>query len=172
MERAPSSSLRIGPFEVDLAAHELRRAGVRIHLQEKQFQLLAAFLQKPSEVVTREELRKALWPTEQYGEFDMGLNQAVRRLRRALGDSARRPKWIETLPKVGYRFIGPVPEPLSTPARTSTQSPPPRLLRALFAVIIGLLVIGLAAWGYVALISPSRQGESFDPTSMTSFSET
>ena len=101
-------SLRFGPFAVDASAHQLRRNGVRAPLQEKQFRLLMTLLNRPNEVVSRAELHHVLWPEEDFGEFDVGLNQAVRRLRLALGDSAADPKWIETIPKVGYRFVGPV----------------------------------------------------------------
>lgn len=102
----PRPLIRFGRFVVDRSTHELRRNGLRIPLQEKQFRLLVALLERPNEVVLRTELEKTLWPDDDYGDFQTGLNQAVRRLRRALDDSARDPKWIETIPKVGYRFIG------------------------------------------------------------------
>ena len=98
--------IRFGAFEIDLAARELRKSGVRIRLQEQPFRVLAMLLARPGQVVTREELQQELWPNEEYGEFDLGLNTAVKKLRQALGDSATSPKWIETLPKIGYRFLG------------------------------------------------------------------
>lgn len=98
--------IRFGRFRVDLTTHRLTRDGARVSLQEKQFRLLLALLARPNAVVERSELHHALWPDSDYGEFDVGLNQAVRRLRRALDDSAQDPTWIETIPTVGYRFIG------------------------------------------------------------------
>ena len=99
---------RFGAFEVDLRAGELRRQGRKLRLQEKPFQLLAALLEQPGEVVTRDELRLRLWPSDTFVDFDNGLNNAVAKLRSALSDSAQSPKLIETLGRRGYRFIGAV----------------------------------------------------------------
>src|SRR6266404_5153181 len=104
---APRSPVRFGIFEVDFASGELRRQGVRIKLQEQPFQALVALLERPREVLTREELQKRLWPTNTV-DFDIGLNKAINRLREALGDDADNPRFIETLPQRGYRFIAPV----------------------------------------------------------------
>ena len=116
------SLLRFDCFAVDPAAGQLFKHGVRIRLREQSFQVLALLLAHPGEVVTREELRGRLWPTEVFVDFDNSLNAAVARLREALGDSAERPRLIETLPKRGYRFIGTlsdsVPAGLAGPART------------------------------------------------------
>ncbi len=95
-------------FEVDLAAGHLRKRGMRIRLREQPFQVLASLLEHAGEVVTREELRRRLWPDEVFVDFDNSLNIAIARIRTALGDSARQPRYIETLPKRGYRFIGDV----------------------------------------------------------------
>jgi TolB-like protein len=97
-----------GSFEVDLRAGELRKLGAKIKLREKSFHLLAALLEHPSEVVTREELRTRLWPPDVFVDFDNNLNTAVTRLREALGDSAEKPRYVETLPRRGYRFLAPV----------------------------------------------------------------
>ncbi len=105
-QRQPSGPIRFGAFEVDVAARELRKSGVRIRVQEQPFRVLAMLLARPGEVVTREELQQELWPGEEYGEFDLGLNTAVKKLRHALGDSAAHPRFIETIPRVGYRFAG------------------------------------------------------------------
>jgi Tol biopolymer transport system component/DNA-binding winged helix-turn-helix (wHTH) protein len=99
---------RFGSFEMDLRAGELRKHGVRIRLQTQPFQILGMLLRRPGEVVTREELRQALWPDDTFVDFDHGLNNAINRLREALGDSAETPRYIETLPKRGYRFIASV----------------------------------------------------------------
>ncbi len=97
--------VRFGDYEVDLAAGQLRKHGLRISLREKSFQVLATLLEQPGEVVTREELRRRLWPDDVFVDFDNNLNTAVARLREALGDSAEHPRFIETLPKHGYRFL-------------------------------------------------------------------
>lgn len=99
--------VRFGAFEADLRSGELRKDGTRIRLQEQPFQILQALLERPGEVVTREELRLKLWPADTYVDFDHGLNNAIKRLREALNDSAENPKFIETLSRRGYRFIGP-----------------------------------------------------------------
>jgi eukaryotic-like serine/threonine-protein kinase len=105
---SPSRITRFSTFEVNLQTGELRRQGQRIKLQEQPFQVLAALLERPGEVVTREELRSKLWPTDTFVEFDHGLNAAVKRLRDTLGESADTPVFIETLARRGYRFIAPV----------------------------------------------------------------
>jgi DNA-binding winged helix-turn-helix (wHTH) protein/TolB-like protein len=101
------SVVRFGVFELDLRTAELRRAGVRVPLQELPFKLLVMLLERPGEVVSREQLRGRLWPGE-FVEFDQGLNTAIRKLRTALDDSADSPRFIETLARRGYRFIAPV----------------------------------------------------------------
>jgi TolB-like protein/DNA-binding winged helix-turn-helix (wHTH) protein/Tfp pilus assembly protein PilF len=100
--------LRFGPFEVDLRSQELRRRGIRIRLRGQSFDVLATLLSRPGELVTREELQRKLWPAESFGDFEHGLNAAVNRLREALSDSADQPRFIETLPRRGYRFVAPV----------------------------------------------------------------
>src|SRR5215469_10342647 len=97
-----------GVFEVDLHAGELRERGRRIKLQDRPFQTLAMLVKRPGEVVTREEFRDGLWPSDTFVDFDANLNTAIRRLREALGDTAESPRYIETLPKRGYRFLVPV----------------------------------------------------------------
>ena len=100
--------LRFGTFEVDLRAGELRKQGKRIKLQGQPFQVLAVLLQQPGDVVTREELRSKIWPEDTFVDFDNSLNTAINKLREALGDSADNPRFIETLPRRGYRFLAPV----------------------------------------------------------------
>jgi eukaryotic-like serine/threonine-protein kinase len=109
-----------GVFEVDVQARELRKKGSRVKLQQQPFELLMILLEHPGDVVSREELRQRLWPADVYVDFDRGLNKAMVKLREALGDSSGSPIYVETLPKVGYRFIGPVSSsfPLATPAPT------------------------------------------------------
>src|SRR5215469_16551437 len=93
-------------FELNLQTGELRKNGTRIRLQEQPFKVLAALVQRPGQLVTREELRKLIWPDESFGDFDHAINLAVTKLRGALGDSADVPHLIETLPRRGYRFVG------------------------------------------------------------------
>jgi TolB-like protein/DNA-binding winged helix-turn-helix (wHTH) protein/Tfp pilus assembly protein PilF len=108
LETRSSGILRFATFEVDLRAGELRKQGVRIKLQEQPFHVLAVLLRRPGEVVTREELRNQNWPPDTFVDFDNSLNTAINKLREALGDSADNPRFIETLPRRGYRFIAPV----------------------------------------------------------------
>jgi TolB-like protein/Flp pilus assembly protein TadD len=98
--------MRFGDFDVDLRSGELRRHGVRIKLQIQPFQVLQMLLERAGEVVTREELRKQLWPADTFVDFDHGLNNVVKKLREALADDAEKPRFIETLARRGYRFIG------------------------------------------------------------------
>jgi adenylate cyclase len=98
--------VRFGEFELDTQCGELRRHGVRIKLQEQPLRILGMLLANPGQLVTREEVRSRLWPSNSFVDFDQGLNRAVNKLREALGDSAESPRLIETLPKRGYRFVG------------------------------------------------------------------
>jgi TolB-like protein/DNA-binding winged helix-turn-helix (wHTH) protein/Flp pilus assembly protein TadD len=100
--------VRFGTFEVSLQSGEVRKAGVRIRVQQQPLKLLEVLLERPGEVVTREELRNRVWPSESFGDFDQAVNIAIAKLRSALGDSAENPRYIETLPKRGYRFIADV----------------------------------------------------------------
>jgi TolB-like protein/DNA-binding winged helix-turn-helix (wHTH) protein/Flp pilus assembly protein TadD len=109
MESLPSNSVvRFGTYEVSLQSGEVRKGGLRIRVQQQPMKLLGILLQHPGEVVTREELRSRVWPNESFGDFDQALNIAIGKLRSALGDSAENPRFIETLPKRGYRFIADV----------------------------------------------------------------
>jgi TolB-like protein/DNA-binding winged helix-turn-helix (wHTH) protein/Tfp pilus assembly protein PilF len=104
----PNSVVRFGTYEVSLQSLEVRKAGLRIRLQQQPTKLLEILLEHPGEVVTREELRSRVWPNESFGDFDQALNIAIGKVRSALGDSAENPRFIETLPKRGYRFIADV----------------------------------------------------------------
>jgi TolB-like protein/DNA-binding winged helix-turn-helix (wHTH) protein/Tfp pilus assembly protein PilF len=117
--KASGVRARFGSFVMDLRAGELLKHGVRIRLQAQPFQILGMLLERPGEVVTREELRHALWPSDTFVDFDHGLNNAINRLREALGDSAESPRFLETLPRRGYRFIAAV---------ESVPSPSPQAL--------------------------------------------
>lgn len=122
--------LRFGFFEANLQAGELRKQGLKVRLQDQPFQILAMLLERPGELVTRQEIHQKLWPADTFVDFDHGLNNAINRLREALGDSAETPRFIETLPRKGYRFIGQVSEEgqlaeTEYPAAATTQAAEP-----------------------------------------------
>lgn len=127
MSAGPSPRLyRFGLFEADLGYACLTRQGVRIRLQDQPFRILAMLLEHPGQIVTREDLRRELWPVGTYVSFDPSLNMALNRLRAALGDDADNPRFIETIPKRGYRFIAPVNiEGLPVTAKADSPSDPP-----------------------------------------------
>src|ERR1700735_783574 len=122
MDPRLNSVVRFGTYEVSLQSGEGRKAGLRIRVQQQPIKLLKALLERPGEVVTREELRGRVWPDESFGDFDQALNIAVGKLRSALGDSAENPRFIETLPKRGYRFIADV-SVVDADARPNKQEP-------------------------------------------------
>ena len=104
----PSRRILFGPFEVDLAAGELRKHGIRIRLQTQPFRVLEALLERPGGLISREELKAKLWSTDTFGDFDHGINKAINKIRDALGDSAQNPRFVETVSRRGYRFIADV----------------------------------------------------------------
>src|SRR5215469_738146 len=119
--------LRFLDFQVNLNTGEVWKAGVRLKLQDQPFKVLATLLQRPGQVVTREELRQLIWQEENFGDFDHAINLAVTKLRSTLGDSADVPHLIETLPRRGYRFIAPVNHPTGeplTPTPSTAPAPP------------------------------------------------
>jgi TolB-like protein/DNA-binding winged helix-turn-helix (wHTH) protein/Flp pilus assembly protein TadD len=117
--------VRFGAFEIDLRTGELRKHGIRIKLQDQPFQILALLLDRPGEIVTREELRRELWPEDTFVDFDVGLNAGIRRLRDALGDSAEGSRYIETLPRKGYRFVASVERIEDSAAHTENEGEQP-----------------------------------------------
>ncbi len=138
----PAQTVRFGPFLLDLRAAELRSNGNRTKLPEQPFQVLAALLEKPGEVVTRDELRQRLWGAETFVDFEHGLNAAVKRLRESLGDSAEHPRYIETLPRHGYRLMIPVEKPEAPAPAPPTDRP----RRWRVGIALGfVLVVALAA---------------------------
>ena len=100
--------LRFGVFELDLRAGELRKHGLRVRLQEQPLQILTMLLEHPGDVITRDELKKKLWPADTFVDFDHGLNKAISKIREALGDSADSPRFVETVARRGYRFLAEV----------------------------------------------------------------
>jgi TolB-like protein/DNA-binding winged helix-turn-helix (wHTH) protein len=101
------NTIRFGLFELDLRTRQLTRNGAKIRLHQQPIQVLSLLLERPGEIVTREELRRRLWPSDVFVDFDHGLNKSIQKLRDALGDSAGSPRYIETIPRIGYRFIAP-----------------------------------------------------------------
>src|SRR5260370_20163507 len=106
-----NQTIRFGEFEADLHTGEIRKSGSRIKLQDQPFRVLQILLEHPGDLVTREELQSRIWPEESFGDFDHAVNVAVGKLRAALGDSADRPSFIETVPRRGYRFVGTLDAP-------------------------------------------------------------
>ena len=168
--------LRFGSYEADLAIGELRKGGLKIKLQKQSFDLLAILLERPGEVVTREELREKLWPADTFVDFDNSLNAAVSKIRQALCDSADSPRFLETLARRGYRFLTPVerlrPEPpTQAPApalnetlevsRPDIQAPGLHLSRSprsMVLVVLGVIVAALAALFVWRQPWPERSG--------------
>ncbi|MGA7645921.1 MAG: winged helix-turn-helix domain-containing protein [Terriglobales bacterium] len=182
--------LRFGVFEVDLAAGELRKNGVRVRLQEQPFQVLSALLQNAGQVVTRDQLRAEIWPADTFVDFDHSLNTAVNKIRESLGDSASSPRFVETMARRGYRFIAPVdrvnlataepvsatekgtgtragaPAPHELPLHPELHVPLPRrgLVRMLFALIQAMYLIFYVS-GLAHLRDAERVANSFVPGS-------
>ena len=127
---------RFGVFEADLESHELRKHGIHIKLAGQPFQALSLLLRHPGEVVAREVLRNELWPGEPWGDHDQRLNKAINKVRDALNDSAESPRLIETIPRVGYRFLGSV-VPLAEPMAQPVANPMPEPLADLAAKSAG-----------------------------------
>jgi TolB-like protein/DNA-binding winged helix-turn-helix (wHTH) protein/Tfp pilus assembly protein PilF len=150
---APATSrqcVRFGAFELDLRSEELRKHGNKVKLQGQPVKILAILLARPGEMVAREALRKELWPEDTFVDFDSGLNSAIKKLREALGDSRESSRFIETLPRRGYRFIAPVEEAESAAPGPSTSYEPPvqalagwRLSRYRLPVMVGAGVLAL-----------------------------
>jgi TolB-like protein/DNA-binding winged helix-turn-helix (wHTH) protein/Flp pilus assembly protein TadD len=141
----PTDVLHFGIFQLDLKAGELHKAGVRVKLQDQPFRVLALLVERAGQVVTREELRKRVWPGNVYVDFDQGLNNAIKKVREALGDSADSPRFIETVAKHGYRFVTTVSPPPAPPVERRT-----RFELRTAGVWIGSAAAVLAAVGYGA----------------------
>ena len=169
------ASVKFGVYEVDLDEGEVRKSGVRIKVQQQPFKVLQVLLEHPGELVTREQLHSRIWPGTGYGDFDQAVNVAVAKLRTALGDSAENPRFIETVPRRGYRFIAPVhpdavtPEALpAVPATRNNETDPIALARKPehphskgrigFAIAAGLVVAAVAA---IYLLWPRQTAYTF-----------
>ena len=162
--------VRFSTFELNLQTGELRQRGQKVKLQEQPFQVLAALLERPGEIVTREELRSRLWPSDTFVDFDHSLNAAVKRLRDALGESAETPIFVETLARRGYRFIGHVEAP---PETTQTRPRPWQRLFNRRNVGLGALTAGVLAVPFVFYNRPvsSKAGKPTVIPVVTNFGE-
>ena len=168
---------RFGVFELDLRAGELRKHGLRIHLQKQPFQILAMLLEHKGEVVTRAELQRKLWPSDTFVDFDHGLNKAINKIREALGDSAESPRFVETVARRGYRFLAdvkfadtasvdsmePATHPSGEPPERSNltrdsqtrKSLPATIVRGIFVFVLILLIASFAFWKFRSGNGPS-----------------
>lgn len=180
-------SVAFGPFEIDLDTEELRRNGVPVRLPAQAHQILRLLLSRPGELVSRQELKRALWPDSSFGDFEHGLNAAVNRLREVLGDSVEAPRFIETLPRRGYRFIAALDAPRSlTPSKPDQPSPtkelsttelpttiaganpsdePAAIKRFLSRFALPPILVTVAAFALVILLVAVRQRRAVSNTS-------
>jgi eukaryotic-like serine/threonine-protein kinase len=164
--------VRFGSFEADFQEGKLTKAGVRIHLQEQPLQILALLLERPGQIVTREEIRQKLWSRDTFVEFDDALNTAVRKLRAALNDSADNPRFLETVPRRGYRFIAPVASTPELQAAAPVVSPVKHRIsrRRYFWPAVALIVTAAAIGGYRAIHRPAFQITARDTIVLGDFS--
>ena len=143
------TAYRFGPFELNVGSGELRRHGLKVRLRGRPVEILACLIERKGEIVTRDDLRNRLWTSDTFVDFDHGLNSAMNKLREALGDAADNPRYVETVPKRGYRFVAPV-EAVSAPDALAPALPPP---------------LGPAAGGPAS--TPVRAGDVSRPTAST-----
>ncbi len=167
--------IRFGVFEADLRAGELRRSGVKVRIQDLPFRALAVLLSRPNGVVTREELRQALWPDGVFVDFDRGISSAIKRLRDALGDSADNPIFVETIERHGYRWIGPVQgtEPSAEEGvllgPQAVAPPPPHASpRWIFIFALPVLALLFAVWIFRPSYRSAKAGSKTQPASSSS----
>ncbi len=163
--------VRFGVFELDRQARELRKAGVKIKLQDQPFEILSVLLDRPGEIVTREELQKRLWPADTFVDFDLSLNSAVKKLRQALNDDSGSPRFVETLYRRGYRFIGPMagsakPELVEVAEpEVQQRKPAPRISYRKTSLLasMALLLAGIVVW----LLVPNQKPRVLGYTQIT-----
>jgi DNA-binding winged helix-turn-helix (wHTH) protein len=156
-----SQVVRFGIYELDLHPAELRKNGMRVKLTGQPFQILGILVEHPGELVTREQLQRRLWPSDTFVDFDRGLNAAINRVREALGDSAENPRFVQTIPRKGYRFVAPANgvNGLSPGAREADRAEPRRkahacpehpvaieVLRYVVSAVLILVLITAVAW--------------------------
>ena len=174
--------VRFGLFELDLKAGQLSRNGTKLRLPQQPLQVLAVLLERPGEILTRDELRQRLWSSDVFVDFDHGLNKSIQKLRDALGDSATSPRYIETIPRVGYRFIAPVrngnrplepeiareierPDPVPAPAVAAGKQ------RARWWVLVAGACAGVVIAGIAVYLSPGPRPGVIQYTQLTDFTD-
>src|ERR1700682_5014303 len=160
------NAFRFGVFEVYLQSSELRKSGIKLKLQDQPLQVLIALLEKPGVVIAREELRKKLWDDDTFVEFDHSLGTAINKIREALDDSAENPRFIETLPRRGYRFIGKIASQTQASAPVGPNRRTPSRPRWL-GIAAGILAISVCALGMVFAYRWSRP--RLEPATLTAF---
>src|SRR6266852_4898664 len=159
--RASSIVARFGLFEADLTAAELRKRGRKVPLQDQPFKVLALLLRSPGELVTREEVQRALWPDASFGDFDEGLNKAIQKLRQALDDSTESPRFVETIPRKGYRFIAAVENVTDEGSATAREIPAkPRKREILAWALFAVTSLALAAVATVHFHEQPSEGHA------------
>jgi len=147
-------TVRFGAFEADLHSGEVRKSGIRIKLQEQPFKVLQVLLERPGDLVTREELQSRIWPEENFGDFDHAVNVAIGKLRTALGDSADNPRFVETVPRRGYRFVAPLesssllealPSTAPTTVKVTREAKvnPKWILRGISGIVVAGILLAL-----------------------------
>jgi TolB-like protein/DNA-binding winged helix-turn-helix (wHTH) protein/Tfp pilus assembly protein PilF len=177
-----SQLIRFGVFELDLQAGELRKNGAKLKLQDQPFQMLSMLVERPGELVSREDVRRRLWPADTFVNFDQGLNRALNKLREVLGDSAESPRFIETLSRRGYRFIAPVttttatssigPHPNPAPGTADDPGHVARSARSGFFsrwqwnMVAGIVTIFVVGWGFLQLRGTMRRTQPFAPKAL------
>jgi tetratricopeptide (TPR) repeat protein len=171
---APSVVLRFGVFQANLAARELRKHGVRVRLPGQPFCILSMLLEKPGEIVTREEMRQRLWASNTFVDFEHSLNSAIKKLRAALNDTPEDSRYVETVPRLGYRFIAPVEKVSAVPSHfpgvsvvadssTASEAPPDLASKQKWQVFIGISILLVATLGtYAAWFRFSRRPQLQD----------
>ena len=159
------SVVRFGVFELDLRSGELRKSGARLNLQQQPLQLLSLLLERPGELVSRDELRRRLWPEDTFVDFEQGVTATVKRVRDTLGDSADSPRFVETLPRKGYRFIAPV-SVLDVPAARTESAARLWHVSPAWAIVgaASAVAMALAMWAF--LKAPARAPAGHDATSV------
>ena len=167
MATQPQSAAHVafGPFEVNAQAGELRKKGVRVRLSGQPFQILLVLLAHPGDVVTREQLREEIWSETTFVDFEHGLNAAMNKLRRALGDTAENPRYIETLPRKGYRFIAPI----AAPSVVSAQIPPAHQPRSRWILAFSVIVAIAAAAGWIIGTRNAPRTIPWTPVPLTTY---
>ena len=166
MERTVSQGIyRFGPFELLVEATELRKNGVRLKLQDQPFHILCTLLEHPGELVTREQLRQQLWPEGTFVDFEHGLNTAIKKIRDVLSDDSDTPRYIETIPRKGYRFLAPLNQNITQTVKEALPSPRPRwrlrtptlIVVAVVLIVVAIFILRRVSYPPYLRISATRQ---------------